>query len=148
MIAKVEMLTNAQLEHIRQIVGEAFVTNELFHNWGTEEERRNDVLKYMGIYVDYVYRAGELYANENMTGFIGLEDSYHKPVWPQIRMIFKMLVKIRLSKVKSLLAFAKQISVSNERYAKQRHFEALMVCHMGEKSWGNAPEKRKTVDER
>lgn len=48
MIAKVEMLTNAQLEHIRQIVGEAFVTNELFHNWGTEEERRNDVLKYMG----------------------------------------------------------------------------------------------------
>ena len=128
MITKVEMLTNAQLEHIRQIVGEAFVTNELFHNWGTEEERRNDVLKYMGIYVDYVYRAGELYANENMTGFIGLEDSYHKPVWPQIRMIFRMLVKIRLSKVKSLLAFAKQISVSNERYAKQRHFEALMVC--------------------
>ena len=41
MIAKVEMLTDAQLEHIRQIVGEAFVTNELFHNWGTEEERRN-----------------------------------------------------------------------------------------------------------
>ena len=64
MIAKVEMLTNAQLEHIRQIVGEAFVTNELFHNWGTEEERRNDVLKYMGIYVDYVYRVGELYAKE------------------------------------------------------------------------------------
>ena len=30
MIEKVEMLTNAQLEHIRQIVGEAFVTNELF----------------------------------------------------------------------------------------------------------------------
>jgi hypothetical protein len=37
MIAKVEMLTNAQLEHIRQIVSEAFVTNELFHNWGTQK---------------------------------------------------------------------------------------------------------------
>ena len=63
-----------------------------------------------------------------MTGFIGLEDSYHKPVWPLIRMNFKMPVKIRFSKIKSLLAFAKQISVSNERYAKQRHFEALKVC--------------------
>ena len=128
MIIKVENLTSTQLEHIRQVVGEAFVSNELFHNWGTEEERRDDVLKYMGIYVDFVYRAGELYANEDMTGFIGLEDSGHKPVWPQIQMLFRMLVKIRFSKVKSMLAFAKQISGSNERYAKQRHFDALMVC--------------------
>ena len=128
MITKVEKLTSEQLEHIRQIVGEAFVSNELFHNWGTEEERRSDVLKYMGIYVDFVYQAGELYANEDMTGFIGLEDSGHKHAWPQIRMIFKMLVKIKLSKIKSLLSFVKQISGSNERYAKERHFDALMVC--------------------
>ena len=128
MIIKVENLTSTQLEHIRQVVGEAFVSNELFHNWGTEEERRDDVLKYMGIYVDYVYRAGELYANENMTGFIGLEDSGHKPVWPQLRMLFNLLLKIRLSKVKRLLDFAKQISGSNDRFAKQRHFDALMVC--------------------
>ncbi len=128
MIIKVERLTRSQLEHIRQVVGEAFVSNELFHNWGTEEERRDDVLKYMGIYVDFVYRSGELYANENMTGFIGLEDSAHKPVWPQIRMLFNLLFKIRLSKVKSLLYFAKQISGSNDCFAKQRHFDALMVC--------------------
>ena len=62
----------------------------------TEEERRDDVLKYMGIYVDFVYRSGELYANENMTGFIGLPDPAHKPVWPQIRMLFNMLFKLRL----------------------------------------------------
>ena len=118
MITKVEKLTSAQLENIRQIVGEAFVSNELFHNWGTEEERRDDVLKYMGIYVDFVYQAGELYANEDMTGFIGLEDSEHKPVWPQIKMLFRMLFKIRLSRVRSLLAFVKQISGSNERFVK------------------------------
>ena len=35
MITKVEKLTSVQLEHIRQTVGEAFVSNELFHNWGT-----------------------------------------------------------------------------------------------------------------
>ncbi len=82
----------------------------------------------MGIYVDFVYQAGELYANEDMTGFIGLEDSGRKPVWPQIKMLFRMLVKIKRSKVKSLLAFVNQISGSNEQYAKQRHFDALMVC--------------------
>ncbi|MCR5233639.1 MAG: GNAT family N-acetyltransferase [Lachnospiraceae bacterium] len=128
MITKVEKLTSAQLEHIRQIVGEAFVSNELFHNWGTEDERRDDVLKYMGLYADFVYQAGELYANEDMTGFIGLEDSGHKSVWPQIKMLLRMLVKIERSKIKSMLAFANQISGSNERYAKQRHFNALMVC--------------------
>ena len=128
MLKRVEKLTGAQLEHIRRMVGEAFVSNEMFHNWGTEEERRDDVLKYMGIYVDFVYQAGELYANEDMTGFIGLEDSGHKPVWPRIRMLIRMLAKIKLSKVKSMLAFAKQISGSNERYAKQRHIDTLMVC--------------------
>ena len=128
MITRVENLSEAQLERVRRVVGEAFVSNELFHNWGTEEERRDDVLKYMGIYVDCVYRSGELYANEDLTGFIGLEDSSHKAVWPQIKMIFKMLVKIKNSKVKSLLSFANQISKSNERYAKQRHIDALMVC--------------------
>ncbi len=128
MIRKVEKLTDEQLNHIRSLIGEAFVSNELFHNWGREEERRDDVLKYMGYYVDYVYRAGELYANEEMTGFIGLEDSTHKAIWPQIRMLILMLINISFSKVKSLLAFTKQIRTSNERYAKQRHFDTLMVC--------------------
>ena len=58
MIQKVEHLTPAQLEQVKTTVGEAFVSNELFHNWGTETERRDDVLKYMSIYVDYVCRAG------------------------------------------------------------------------------------------
>ena len=78
--------------------------------------------------MDFVYCAGELYANEEMTGFIGLEDSSHKAVWPQIKMLFSMLFEIKFSKVKSLLSFVKQISGSNEQYVKQRHFDALMVC--------------------
>ena len=36
----------------------------------------------MSVYVDYVYRAGELYANEDLTALIGLEDSAHAPVLP------------------------------------------------------------------
>ena len=128
MITRVENLSNDQLNKIREMVGEAFVSNELFHNWGSEVERREDVMKYMSFYVDYVYQAGELYANEDMTGFIGLEDSGNKPVWPQIKMLFKMLTKIKYSRVKSLLSFVNQISKSNEKYAKKRHFDTLMVC--------------------
>ena len=78
MITRVEHISDEQLRTIRQIIGEAFVSNELFHNWGNVDERKNDVIKYMSIYVDYAYQAGELYANEDLTGFIGLEDSAKK----------------------------------------------------------------------
>ncbi len=128
MIHKVENITDDELDKIRKIVGEAFVSNELFHNWGTEDERRADVIQYMALYVDYVYEAGELYSNDEMTGFIGLEDSGNAHKLPQIRMLFRMLGKLRFSKLKSLMGFANQISKSNEQYAKQRHIDALMVC--------------------
>lgn len=128
MIRRVENISEEKLNIIRKTVGEAFVTNELFHNWGSVDERREDVMKYMALYVDYVYQAGELYANEDFTGFIGLEDSGNAHKLQQIKMLFKMLVKIRFSKLKSLVGFAKQISTSNERYTKQRHMDALMVC--------------------
>ena len=128
MIHKVENITDDELDKIRKIVGEAFVSNELFHNWGTEDERRADVIQYMALYVDYVYEAGELYSNDEMTGFIGLEDSGNAHKLPQIKMLFRMLGKLRFSKLKSLMGFANQISKSNEQYAKQRHIDALMVC--------------------
>ena len=136
MISKVKDLTDEQLDRIRKMIGEAFVTNELFHNWGTVEERREDVIRYMAIYVDCVYHSGELYSNEELTAFIGLEDSTSIPVWPKIKMMLKMMTSIRFSKVKSLLNFAKQIESSNAKYAKQPHIDALMVCvdkdHQGE----------------
>ena len=128
MISKVENISEEQLEKIRVLVGEAFVTNELFHNWGSVEERRDDVMQYMALYVDFVYQAGELYANEDFTGFIGLEDSGNAHKLPQIRMLFRMLRKLPFSKIKALVSFAKQIGSSNEKYAKQRHIDALMVC--------------------
>ncbi len=128
MVKKVRNLSDEQLKHIRRLVGEAFVSNELFHNWGTEAERRKDVLKYMSIYVDYVYEAGELYANRDMTGFIGIEDSGNKPVLPQLKMLFRMFRCFKFAKIKSFLSYAKQIGKANERYAKVRHIDTLMVC--------------------
>ena len=55
MIRKLEGLSEGELGKIRLLVGEAFVSNELFHNWGSEDERREDVLKYMKVYVDFAY---------------------------------------------------------------------------------------------
>ena len=92
------------------------------------DERREDVMKYMALYVDYIYQAGELYANEDFTGFIGLEDSENAHKLPQVRMLFRMLTNIRFSKLKSLVRFAKQIGSSNAKYAKKRHLDTLMVC--------------------
>lgn len=128
MIRKAEHLSPAELARIKQTVGEAFVSNELFHNWGAEAERRDDVLRYMSVYVDYVYRAGELYANEDLTALIGLEDSAHAPVLPRIKMILKLIAALPFQRVKRLLHFARQVSGSNARYAGQRHLDALMVC--------------------
>ena len=128
MISRIEKISEEQLQKIRVQVGEAFVTNELFHNWGSAAERREDVMKYMALYVDYVYSAGELYANEDFTGFIGLEDSGNAHKLPQVRMLIRMLTSIRFSRLKSMVGFAKQISRSNEKYAKDRHIDALMVC--------------------
>ena len=113
MIQKVENLSAEQLERIRKNIGEAFVSNELFHNWGSEGERHDLVLQYMSIYVDYVYRAGELYANEDLTGCIGLEDSAHAPVFPGIRMILRLFAAIPFKRLRSFLHFANQISRSN-----------------------------------
>lgn len=128
MICRVENLTPAQLEQIKKTVGEAFVSNELFRNWGSEAERRDDVLKYMSVYVDYVYRAGELYANEELTALIGLEDSARAPVLPRIKMILKLMTGLPFKRVRRFLQFANQVSGSNARYAKQRRLDALMVC--------------------
>ena len=128
MISRVEHISEKQLEKIRILVGEAFVTKELFQNWGSIDERREDVMKYMVLYVDYVYQAGELYSNEDFTGFIGLEDSENAHKLPQVKMLFRMLTNIWFSKLKSLIRFAKQIGSSNAKYAKNRHLDALMVC--------------------
>lgn len=128
MIRRAENLSKEQLDSVRRMVGEAFVSNELFHNWGTMEERREDVLKYMSLYVDYVYRSGELYVNDDLTGFIGLEDSAHSPKLRLLVMLIKMYFRIGSSRIKSLLQYADQLSGANGEYARQRHIDALMVC--------------------
>lgn len=128
MITKLQNITPQQLNNISNIIGEAFVTNEMFHNWGTIEERRDDVITYMTIYVDYVYHAGELYANEDMTGFIGLEDTARKPILLRLKMLFGMIIRLPFSRIRSLISFVKQIDKADNLFVNKRHIDTLMVC--------------------
>ncbi len=128
LVTQVRNLSKSQLKQIQQTAGETFATNELFHNWGTVQERRKAVMEYMALYVECVYRSGSLYANQDLTGFIGLEDSAKAKVFPKIKMLGKMLFRIEFKKLKSLANFAKQIEKSNQKYSSQRHIDTLMVC--------------------
>lgn len=128
---KIELVKNLlpeELCKIKQLVGEAFVTNELFHNWGTLEERHDDVIKYMDYYVEYVYQSKALYSTEDKTGYIGLMDSKNAPAGPLLKMLLKMFRGFKFSKIKSLLSFIKQIENGNAKYAKSHHLDILMVC--------------------
>ena len=127
-ISKIQKISKKELTRIEKVIGESFVTNELFHNWGTIEERRSSVLAYMKIYVDCVYRAGELYGNETLTGFVGIEDTRRPATAAKINMLFKMIFMLPISKIKSLMHFIKQIQSSNAEYAKEPHLDILLVC--------------------
>lgn len=128
MITKLQNITPQQLNNISNIIGEAFVSNEMFHNWGSIEERHDDVITYMSIYVDYVYHAGELYSNEDMTGFIGLEDTARKPIFLRIKMLVRMLRRLPFSRIRSLMSFVNQIDKADNLFINKRHIDTLMVC--------------------
>lgn len=128
MITKLKNITPKQLNNISNIIGEAFVSNEMFRNWGAIEERHDDVITYMSIYVDYVYHAGELYSNEDMTGFIGLEDTARKPILLRLKMLFRMIIRLPFSRIRSLISFVKQIDKADNLFVNKRHIDTLMVC--------------------
>ena len=125
---QVENISKDDLARIKTIIGEAFVTNELFYEFGSVEKRRELVLKYMSIYVDYVYEAGALYQNEDSTAFIGLEYSEKQAMMPKFKMLFRLLFAIPFPIMKKYLGHIKQIKDENSRYTSRPHLATLMVC--------------------
>jgi hypothetical protein len=49
-------LSDKKLRKIRFIIGDAFITIELFREFGNIEERRPLVMRYMSAYVDLQYK--------------------------------------------------------------------------------------------
>ena len=124
----VENISEKELNRIKRIIGEAFVKNELFHEFGNIEERRPLVMRYMSVYVNFVYESKALYATDDGSGFIGLQYSGNAPVIPQIKMLFRLLIKLPFGKIKKMLGHIKQIANENKRYASKPHIDVLMVA--------------------
>ena len=125
---KIENISKKELNQIKEIIGEAFVTNELFHEFGSVSERRDLVMSYMDAYVECVYESGQLYGTEDGQGYIGLGFSQNAPFFPKLKMLFRMVNSIPLKTMKKFLKHIKQIAGANEKYAKLPHMDILMVC--------------------
>lgn len=123
-----ENLSKNELGRIKKMVGEAFVTNELFHEFGDINTRRELVLKYMDIYLDYVYESRAMYATDDRNGVIGFISSEKAPIFPQIKMLVRLLFAIPIKVMKKYLWHVKQISNSNNLYASKPHIDILFVC--------------------
>ena len=123
-----ENLSAKQLGRIRRTVGEAFVTNELFHELGSVEERRPLVMRYMAAYVDNVYESKSLYMTEDGMAFIGLQESGKAPVFPQLKMLARIFLYLPFGKLKRMLSQVKDISAYAKQYADKPHIEVLMLA--------------------
>ena len=128
---KIELLEDVskdELSEIKKMVGEAFVTNELFHEFGNVNDRKELVMKYMDIFTDYVYESKALYATEDHKGVVGFLHSKKAPVFPQMKMLFRLLKVIPFKTLKKYMTHVKQISNSNKQYATKPHIDILFVC--------------------
>lgn len=133
---KVKNISATELQAIKEIIGEAFVTNELFHEFGSVEDRRKLVFDYMDAYVECVYESGLLYRTKDKKGYIGLAFTGEERLLPKLKMLMKMLKRIPFKTLKKFMHHVKQIKGGNARYQRQPHVDVLMVCvkkeHQGE----------------
>lgn len=127
-ISLLEDISKEELSDIKRMIGEAFVTNELFHEFGEIDKRREIVLKYMAIYTDYVYESKALYITEDRKGVIGYIHSKKAPLLPQLKMIYRLVRAIPIKTLKKFMGHIKQISNSNKLYSAKPHIDILFVC--------------------
>lgn len=124
----VENISAEELAGIKKAIGEAFVTNELFHEFGTVGERREAVIKYMDCYVEYVYKTKSLYQNEDGMAYIGACYSKEEQVWPLLKMLWGILKAVPFRKLKRMLKQVNENTTGNKEYTKYPYIEVLMVC--------------------
>lgn len=124
----VENVSKEELHRICHVIGESFVTNDLFYEFGSIEDRKDFVLQYMDAYVRCVYEMKALYRSEDGKAYIGLAYSDQKKIIPQIKMLLQMLHRIPFAINKRFLKHVKEISDGNKRYTQNTYLEILMVC--------------------
>lgn len=122
----IENISKQKLNEIAKTIGDAFVTNEIFREFGNLEERKPLVLEYMKAYVQNVYKTKSLYSNDDETAFIGLCFSDKKSLFQQVLLLMK-ICKILPRDIRK--RFFNQVSqITDKKYSKTLHLEVLMVC--------------------
>ena len=127
-ITLIDNVSKSELAEIKKMIGEAFITNELFHEFGDINDRKELVIKYMDIYTDYVYESKALYGTENHKGIVGFIHSKKASVYPQLKMLIRLLKVIPFKTLKKYMSHIKQITGSNKQYATKPHIDILFVC--------------------
>ena len=110
---KVEKISEEKLQEIKEVIGEAFVTNDLFYEFGSLKERRTSVMNYMAVYVDFVIECGALYVNDDETGYIGLCHSKEEPFLPKLKMLFRLLWKVPFKDLRRMMGQIRQNTDGN-----------------------------------
>ena len=123
-----ENISKQELNSIKELIGEAFVSNELFHEFGDIQSRKALVMKYMNVYVDYVYESNALYATSDRKAFIGLIYSDKQPIIPKVKMLFRIISLIPFSILKKYMNHVKQIANQNKKYSSEVHVDILFIC--------------------
>ena len=95
-ITLIDNASKSELAEIKKMISEAFITNELFHEFGYINDRKELVMKYMDIYTDYVYELKALYRTENHKGIVGFIYSKKASVYPQLKKLIRLLKVLRL----------------------------------------------------
>ena len=124
----VENISKEELADIKQLIGTAFVTNELFHEFGEGEERRRLVMRYMDSYVEYVYETKSLFRNEAGTAYIGVCYSKEEKILPQLKMLYRIIRSIPFSVLRKMMKQVGDNTKGNRFYTKNPYIEILMVC--------------------
>ena len=130
-ITLIDNVSKSELADIKKMIGEAFITNELFHEFGDINDRKELVMKYMDIYTDYVYESKALYGTENHKGIVGFVHSKKAPVYPQLKMLIRLLKVIPYKTLKKYMSHVKQLADSNKQYATKPHIDILFVIFLG-----------------
>ena len=125
---RIENASAKELRRIRRIIGEAFVTNALFHEFGSPDERRPLVMLYMSAYTDYVISSKALYGTNDGTSFLGLQYSEGAPLMPQLKLLFRLIAQLPFSRLIKLLRHIRQIADGNKQYASKPHMDILMAA--------------------
>lgn len=66
-ITLIDNVSKSELADIKKMIGEAFITNELFHEFGDINDRKELVMKYMDIYIQIMCTNQKRFMEQRIT---------------------------------------------------------------------------------